>query len=354
LVVRGGRHGVQEDVAHVLPAVAVERERLGVFLGAAQRRPRLCSMFDLDRLGHHPLHAPPRRPRRIALVRKQQAALAEEIGAEARRVGPFTAAAAEALLTGLAQQKAAQHEASGARRSAEAEAQAAEERVSEMQAALDRVRNSRRHTLLSTVEEQEKKIVELKARRKVNQRKIRDANLDRRRAALATEKAQQAQLALIDYCVRELSADINLARIEQLEGELAAVSAQLAEQFALRQRYEAVAKPPKEFFFESGHFTTEVDLTALEVSSTRTLPVRARSTLTVPLPSTSDYRRLRCLAHGGAQAICDLRSLVRRREPRPHEAGAGEERRHRTALRGEVFALAARCQPLQGAARHRG
>jgi hypothetical protein len=53
--------------------------------------------------------------------------------------------------------RAAQQVASGARRSAEAEAQAAEERVSELQAALDRVRNSRSHTLLSTVEEQERK-----------------------------------------------------------------------------------------------------------------------------------------------------------------------------------------------------
>lgn len=148
------------------------------------------------------------------------------------------------LREAVRQHRTAQQEASLARRSAEAEAQAAEQRVCELQEILDRVRSSRTQTLLDTVEEQKNKIAELTTRRKTNQRKICDTNLDRRRAALAKEKAQQAQQALNEYCVRELRGDIDLARIEQLEGELAAVRVQLAEQTALREKYEAVAKPP--------------------------------------------------------------------------------------------------------------
>eukprot|EP00962_Isochrysis_galbana_P008523 scaffold2375_cov107-Isochrysis_galbana.AAC.7 len=104
VAVRGGYHRVQENVPHVLPAVAVERERLLIALGAAQCRPCLGSILHLDRLGDHLLHAAPRRPSRVARVGQQKAALAEEIGAEALRVGPQIAAAAEALLVGLAQQ----------------------------------------------------------------------------------------------------------------------------------------------------------------------------------------------------------------------------------------------------------
>lgn len=46
---------------------------------------------------------------------------------------------------------------------------------------------------------------------------------------------------------------------------MAELQGSLKEQTALAAKYKAIAEPPKEKFFKSGHYTAEVDLTALEV-----------------------------------------------------------------------------------------
>ena len=50
--------------------------------------------------------------------------------------------------------------------------------------------------------------------------------------------------------------------LEQLQAES---KEQLDAQKTLTAKYQAIAEPPKEKFFASGHYTAEVDLTALEV-----------------------------------------------------------------------------------------
>jgi len=137
------------------------------------------------------------------------------------------------------------------------------------------LRGTRQQTLLDTIKEEWAdfaeqtatylaKIAVLSKRREATMRKVSDINLSNRRAALATETAKQAQQALNDYCVRDLGSDIDLARLEMVEAELVATRAELVKEKALRVKYEAVAHPPKEYFFKSGDYTTKVDLTALE------------------------------------------------------------------------------------------
>ena len=59
--------------------------------------------------------------------------------------------------------------------------------------------------------------------------------------------------------------DIDLARLEEVEAELVATHAELAKEKALRVEYEAVAYPPKKYFFESGAYTAAVDVTIIRL-----------------------------------------------------------------------------------------
>jgi hypothetical protein len=172
--------------------------------------------------------------------------------------------------------RAAKQAAAAARREAEADAAAAATRVRELEASLERLRGTRQQTLLDTIEEeraafakQQKdyvaEIAVLKQRRKATERKVSDFNLAHRRAALATDKVKELQHALNDYCADDLASDINLAQLEELEAELVAARAELAKEKALRVKYEAVACPPKDYFFKSGAYTAEVDLTAMQL-----------------------------------------------------------------------------------------
>ena len=111
--------------------------------------------------------------------------------------------------------------------------------------------------------EEENKL--LKQRRKANQRKICDANLADRRAAVAQEKAAACQRALSEFCVRDHAQALAAKRGDALERQLAEVRVQLAAEVEMRRKFEAIAQPPKEKFFNHGHFTTDVDLVALEV-----------------------------------------------------------------------------------------
>jgi len=169
----------------------------------------------------------------------------------------------------------AQQQDAASRRDAEADAEAIATRVRKLEASLERLRGTRQQTLLDTIKEERAdfaeqtatylaKIAMLSKRREDTMRKVSDINLSNRRAALGTETAKQAQQALNDYCVRDLASDIDLARLEMVEAELVATRAELVKEKALRVKYEAVAHPPKEYFFKSGAYTTRVDLTALK------------------------------------------------------------------------------------------
>ena len=82
---------------------------------------------------------------------------------------------------------------------------------------------------------------------------------------MAREQAESAQRALGQYFVAAEAQRVNTSELEALEAELGTVRAQLAAAEAARDKYKAIAEPPKEKFFAKGHYTSEVDLTALEV-----------------------------------------------------------------------------------------
>ena len=160
--------------------------------------------------------------------------------------------------------RAAQQQDAASRRDAEADTDATATRVRN----LETLRGTRQQTLLDTSEEERAAFAEQTAkhmatsrRRKANQRTAGDCNLADRRTAVATDMAKNAQQAVNDYCVRDLASELKLTRLEELEAELVATHAELAKEKALRVKYEAVAYPPKKYFFESGAYTAAVDVT---------------------------------------------------------------------------------------------
>ena len=73
----------------------------------------------------------------------------------------------------------------------------------------------------------------------------------------------EARETLADYFSRDVIADAEC--LPQLEKQIAELQAELKQQSELTAKFQAIAEPPKEKFFKSGHYTSEVDLTALEV-----------------------------------------------------------------------------------------
>ena len=110
---------------------------------------------------------------------------------------------------------------------------------------------------------------QLGTRRTLNKRTLSDANLSDRRAKASEAKASRYQQAYTQSFTREISGDIERAaadtRESDLQAELEVAKAQLQEQTELAAKYKAVAEPPKEKFFAHGHYTADVDLTALEL-----------------------------------------------------------------------------------------
>jgi hypothetical protein len=111
----------------------------------------------------------------------------------------------------------------------------------------------------------------LKKRRTLNQRTLSDADKADRHAKASEAKASRYEKAFKQSFTREISGDIERAaadeRESELQAELAVAKGELEETQQLRDKYKAVAEPSKEKFFKSGHYTADVDLTALEVIS---------------------------------------------------------------------------------------
>ena len=77
-------------------------------------------------------------------------------------------------------------------------------KLQDLQVALERVRGTSKSGLLSQVAELQKKVRELGARRKTNQRKLADAALDRRRLFLEREKVDEVRQTVGDYFSRDV------------------------------------------------------------------------------------------------------------------------------------------------------
>ena len=151
----------------------------------------------------------------------------------------------------------------------EAAAEAADRavRVAELNAALERLRSSSKNGLLTQVAELQAKVRELGARRTLNQRRLRDANLDRQRATVAQEQAAAARAALGEYGISAEAERAATERADQLEKQVAKLQVQLKAATEEAAKFKAIAEPEATYFKQktkSHAFTAAVDLAIIE------------------------------------------------------------------------------------------
>jgi hypothetical protein len=104
----------------------------------------------------------------------------------------------------------------------EATAEAADRavRVEELNAALERLRSSSKNGLLLQVAELQEKVRKLGTRRTLNQRRVGEANLDRRRAIVAQEQAAAARASLGEYGISAEAERAASERADELEKQV--------------------------------------------------------------------------------------------------------------------------------------
>jgi hypothetical protein len=163
-------------------------------------------------------------------------------------------------------------------------------RVSELEVSLARVRSTSKAGLLEQVGQLGATIKALTKRRTLNKRSLEDSCNADKRAATAEQQASAAQATAKAQAARADAADEESARADAAEEKLVKVEAQLTAErkgywkklLAERAvhvgmlsaaqkeaaKYKAIAEPPTESFFKDGHYTTKLDLTALEVIAT--------------------------------------------------------------------------------------
>jgi hypothetical protein len=108
----------------------------------------------------------------------------------------------------------------------------------------------------------EEEAAALKKRRTLNQRRISDANLADQRAKAATEARQRIEEHVTDAWRSE--AIVSSVDYHALQAELTRTRLDLEAQKMETAKYKAIAEPPKEYFFKSGHFSAPVDLACLQ------------------------------------------------------------------------------------------
>ena len=208
-----------------------------------------------------------------AELRKLREAHKVELMEWERRVEAVSSSAVESQRERVATQRAERQRLASERDAAQQQHDEARRRVQQLEQCVECVRSSSKAQLQAELAEAREKITELSRRRKANQRKICDVNLADRRAAVAQEQAAAIKLAFNDYCMKDHAQQLAAARADSLERELERMRAQLAAEVHLRERFEAVAQPPKEKFFAHGQFTTDVNLTALQVCTIPSLRI---------------------------------------------------------------------------------
>ena len=159
------------------------------------------------------------------------------------------------------------------RRASEAEARADEacEAAAALQGAiaaledqLEVLRGSRVGGLLDKVKTLQATVTKLGERKKANQRKVCEANLDRHRAEQAGEKARRFEEAFKKSAVRAESSGSAWDYVDSLERELAETKALLKIQTVLRRKFQAIAEPDLPYFFHGGAYSLEHDMAGVE------------------------------------------------------------------------------------------
>lgn len=126
------------------------------------------------------------------------------------------------------------------------------------------MRGSRVGGLLDKVKTLQATVTKLGERKKANQRKVCEANLDRRRAEQAGEKARRFEEAFKKSAVRAESSGSAWDYVDSLERELAETKALLKIQTVLRRKFQAIAEPDLDYFFHGGAYSLEHDMAGVE------------------------------------------------------------------------------------------
>ena len=84
---------------------------------------------------------------------------------------------------------------------------------------------------------------------------------------MAQQQQKAAERSLREYGVSAEAERAATERATELEMEVVGLRADLEEEKAAYNKFKAVAEPPEQKFMEHGRYTSEVDLTALEVST---------------------------------------------------------------------------------------
>ena len=156
-------------------------------------------------------------------------------------------------------------------------------------AAMERLRNARNGTALERQAALEAEVQRLKARRKANQLKVSDANLARRATAVAQQQLEKERTAIrdfmgsgLDYAARAKQIETEnaalLQKLKAAQAEVTAAHGEAAEKLKAARaevtaargeaaKYKAIAEPAKAKFFESGHFSAQVDQIIIECLS---------------------------------------------------------------------------------------
>ena len=82
---------------------------------------------------------------------------------------------------------------------------------------------------------------------------------------MAQEQQKAAERSLREYGVSTEAERAAEERATELENEIKVLRRELEIEQAAREKFEAVAKPPKKKFSEHGHYSIEVDLLGLEI-----------------------------------------------------------------------------------------
>lgn len=147
---------------------------------------------------------------------------------------------------------------------ARSRAQECSERVAVLTESLQRIRCTSKSGLLDQLAGLEKKVRELSCRRTLNQRRVQEANLEKRRVQVAQESARRLERAFTESFLDSESVDKAQARADALQKALAEVHSQLKREMELRKKFQEIAEPPTEYFFHGGSYSIEHDLAGLE------------------------------------------------------------------------------------------
>lgn len=174
----------------------------------------------------------------------------------------------DAIRETVAEQRSWQLRMRDERDEAAARAEDLRVRVQELTESLERVRCTSKAGLLEQLAGLQNKVKELSSRRTLQQKRVKEANLDLRRASVAQENARRLEAAFQESFMEEESADQGRRQIALLEGQLAALQARLSSETEARKRYQSIAEPSMEYFFHKGSYSLEHDLAGLECITT--------------------------------------------------------------------------------------